>query len=542
MERRFYFVAMPLHTDPPVVISTDLLPYSETALAQVLSNKWVNASTIGQSQNFACFKEYLGPGNDGLNAQVMLVEDPYVSQSYLTDYANYYAHCFAPYERHCKRVHFFAAAFTLDELLAALPPAARPEDESPIWAAYLGYVVVRPLPAPIGATLLRPYANGNQKQRCYPVRRPYDVNLLGRRLSVETLIFQQQDTNVSACATTALWMAFHKTAFLFQTRLPSPYHITESAGNLFHHNGRNFPSRGLDANQILTAIESVGLVSEYRNYTVPTPETIESGEATRQLQQAKAFIYAYLRMGLPVLLFIGFEAGGHLITATGYRQPQPGYGYAGSTALLSDGIERLYVHDDGIGPYARLGFDDAAGTLETAWPHHGDWSQREPAALVAVAVPIVPDVRIQYEQVYEQAAVFNVLLVTLGGALFPVEPLPLVWDIYLSYSNEYKADLLHSLPGTLVQAQRIALRSLPKYVWVARVRRAGSLLLELVFDATDLHTGFYGLVASAYPPLRGLLDTALRQTDFQRILRMMPEFDARYLPLLLDDLDLPNLA
>lgn len=527
---------MPLPTAPPVAIDIELLPYSEATLANVLENKWVQAATICHTPQFAFLKEYLGPNNDGLNAQTILVESPYVSQSYLTDYANYYAHCFAPYERYCKRVHFFALSFTEDELLAALPA-----DSHDIWTAYLGYVVVKPLPAPIGATLLRPYTDGNQKQRRYPVQRPYPVNLLGHKLTIETLIFQQQDTNVSACATTALWMAFHKTAFLFQTKLPSPYHITESAGNLFHNNGRNFPSRGLDTNQILTAIESVGLVSEYRNYTVPTPEAVESGEATRQLQEAKAFIYAYLKMGLPVLLFIGFNSGGHLITATGYREPQPGHIYSGSTALLSDGIERMYVHDDGIGPYSRLGFNDAQGHLETSWPLQGDWNQREPAALVAVAVPIVPDVRIQYEQVYEQAAVFNQLLVVLCQGIFPDEPLPLVWDIYLSYSNEYKADQLQNPPGSLTQVQRIASRMLPKYVWVARVRRASCLLLEMVFDATDLHTGFYCLFTSAYGPLRTVLDTALRQVGFQQLLRTTHEFDARYLPLLLDDLGLPKL-
>ena len=69
-----------------------------------------------------------------------------------------------------------------------------------------------------------------------------------------------------------------------------------------------------------------------------------------------------------------------------------------------------------------LGFDDAKGHLKTSWPLHGDWSQREPAALTAVAVPIVPDVRIQYEQVYEQAAVFNQLLRVLCEGIFPGKP------------------------------------------------------------------------------------------------------------------------
>jgi hypothetical protein len=59
----------------------------------------------------------------------------------------------------------------------------------------------------------------------YSVRRPYPINVLCKRLVADALIFQEQDNNVSACATTALWMAFRMTSFQFQTALPPlPHH------------------------------------------------------------------------------------------------------------------------------------------------------------------------------------------------------------------------------------------------------------------------------------------------------------------------------
>jgi hypothetical protein len=169
-----------------------------------------------------------------------------------------------------------------------------------LWNSYLGYVVVKPLPArQIGATLL-PYAATEANRRHYPVGRTYEVNLLGKQLALGTLIFQEQDNNVSAGATTALWMAFHKTAGQFQMALPSPYQITTATRNLFNHHGRNFPSVGLDPTQIGEAIQAVGLVAELRTYRQRGEWRLDDAAAVdeqmvEQLQGAKRFLYAYLR-------------------------------------------------------------------------------------------------------------------------------------------------------------------------------------------------------------------------------------------------------
>lgn len=528
-------------TSPFISITVDA--YSEDALATALSNDWVSKEAVQAGQHFNFLREYLGPVRDGLHAQTIVQEWPYVSQSYLEDYAHYYARCFVPYERDCTRVHFFHYAFSKEELLAALAEG----DEHDIWRNYLGYIVIKPIPSPLGATLLRPYATGPQQERRYPVQRPYPVNLLGKKLTVPTLIWQAQDTNVSACATTALWMAFHKTAFLFQTQLPSPYRITESAGNLFNHSGRSFPNQGLDPFQIMTAIQSVGLVSELRN-KFPDPQRLQPEDRGLKEKELKAFIYAYLRLGLPVLLFIDFkeQQGAHLITATGYRRPEPTYAYASTTistgsnagrypALYSDGIVQLYAHDDGVGPYARLRFEASTGFVITSWPKGQDWHR---AHLYTVVVPIIDGIRITYEQVYKQAAKLNDFLSFLRPIYEPdpTKSAPVVWDIYIQLSNTHKEETLASTDGTLEQRQRVVTRLLPKYVWVARALYQGKPLMEFLFDATDLHTGFYCLLTTTYTPLRTFLvaDVAAPGSQTHYALEQLGKL--KYFDLLRDDL------
>jgi hypothetical protein len=524
-------------------IAYSVHPFSPTTLAEALSNEWVDAAATRRKQHFHYFAEYLGPAQDGLGAQTILVEAPYLSQSFLADYADYYARGFTSYPRLCKRVHFFRAAFDQVALETALTDSAAGDE---LWASYLGYVVVKPLPArQIGATLLRPYTPAADKQRVYPVRRPYPVNVLGKQLVVETLIFQEQDNNVSACATTALWMAFHKTAFQFQTALPSPYHITATSRNLFYRQGRTFPSTGLDQTQIGEAIQAVGLVAELRTYR----QADEWGAATapevafqmqEQLLGAKGFIYAYLRLGLPVLLFLlldGREDQGHLITVTGYRLAATSVLPTKDISLASDALDRLYAHDDQMGPFARYSFTEQ-GQLLTPWPA-ADWETAERweahrvASLYSVFVPLAADIRITYEQVFRQVGLFEQIFADTIA-----ERTDIVWDIYLDYSNHYKDELRRLRPVEGEPLRRILVSSLPKYVWVARATIQKEPILELVFDATDLHTGFYCLLANVFTPLRNSMATWLKKASFQRQLLKAPAFDARFLPLLLHDLEL----
>jgi hypothetical protein len=525
-------------------ISYSVHSFSLDVLAEALSNELVDAAATRRSRHFHYFAEYLGPAHDGLGAQTILVEEPYLSQSFLADYADYYARGFTSYARLCKRVHFFRTSFEPAALEAAL---IDPDTGAELWDSYLGYVVVKPLPArQIGATLLRPYTPAADKQRVYPVRRPYPVNVLGKQLTVETLIFQEQDNNVSACATTALWMAFHKTAFQFQTPLPSPYHITAAARNLFYRQGRTFPSTGLDLAQIGEAIQAVGLVAELRTYRQAHEwGAATAGEVTVHMQEqmlgAKGFIYAYLRLGLPVLLFLlldGREDQAHLITVTGYRMAAASVLPTKDISLASDALDRLYAHDDQMGPFARYSFTED-GQLLTPWPAGSDWEMAERwknhcvGSLYSVFVPLTAEIRITYEQVFRQVGLFEQIFTDTIKAQSDI-----VWDIYLDYSNHYKDELRRLRPVEGEPLRRILISALPKYVWVARATVQKEPILELVFDATDLHTGFYCLLANVFTPLRDSLATWLAKASFRRQLLEAPAFDARFLPLLLRDLEL----
>jgi hypothetical protein len=526
-------------------IQFDVYPYSVAKLAEVLSTKWVKGAATRRKRHFHYFAEYLGPATaGGLGAQTIVTEAPYLSQSFLDDYADYYARGFQDYPRQCMRVHFFRYAFTRADLLAAL---VDPESGATIWDSYLGYIVVKPLPArQIGATLLLPYPATTVNRRHYPVGRHYEVNLLGKQLTLQTLIFQEQDNNVSACATTALWMAFHKTANLFQTPLPSPYSITAAARNLFNHHGRTFPSVGLDQAQIGEAIQAVGLVAELRNYRQAGewglhPGVGEDEHMAVQLRGAKGFMYAYLRLGLPVLLFLLLDESpqqGHLITVTGYRLSGAAAPPSDKLSLTADTIDRLYAHDDQMGPYARYSFTDN-GRLLTPWPADANWETAtrwrtyRQASLYSLFVPLIAGIRITYEQVCEQVASFELLL---AGAV--PEEVDVVWDVYLAFGSAYKDTLRQERLLTGPPLQAILTAALPKYVWIARATLDQIVMLELVFDATDLHTSFYCLLANVYPALRTSLTAALSTPNFLRRLRRARDFDARFLPLLLRDLDL----
>ena len=113
-----------------------------------------------------------------------------------------------------------------------------------------------------------------------------------------------------------------------------------------------------------------------------------------------------------------------------------------------------------------------------------------------------------------------------------------MWDIYLERSTTYKDELRHVQPVEEATLKAILIQFLPKYVWVARASLQQIPILEMVFDATDLHTGFYCLLINVFDPLRPSLQYWLRKPAFRRQLTNALGFDPRFLHLLLESLDI----
>lgn len=140
------------------------------------------------------------------NAQSCLIEGLYIDRDFSAAFSAFYSTLFRPYQKYCRRLHFFQA--DLGELRQSADPAKVAELLESHRSVYLGYFVLRPLShAPLSNAKLA------QNLLCPPptqevsVRASRKVHVLGGSLEVPGFPLTQQDTRVGACAQATIWMA-----------------------------------------------------------------------------------------------------------------------------------------------------------------------------------------------------------------------------------------------------------------------------------------------------------------------------------------------
>ena len=226
-----------------------------------------------------------------LNVKEIIVERHYVDRDYIEDFSAFYSRCFTPLLNHCIRLHFFGEGKPpLQSLVSEIQKGGKEkllqigEDLSKL---YLGFIVVRPLPGcPIGRTVLRHKAD--DPNRHIDVVRQYVVHLAGIPLKLQSLAFQQQDRAVSACATTALWVATQKASFQDDMTVPSPTQITQCASKAGLVLGRLMPAEGLTVGQMCQAIAELGLSPVLR-------------KILGMHVLGRMLLHIYLKSGIPVI-------------------------------------------------------------------------------------------------------------------------------------------------------------------------------------------------------------------------------------------------
>ncbi len=450
--------------------SYQLLEFSSANLFGALSNNRCDRNEVAANPRAQYLVRYL----HDVSAKWIVVEKNYTDGDYLDDFASYYARCFASYKSRCKRLHFFAC--DLDEKsFQAFASGQEPEHAIGIRDAYLGFVVARPLPvAVVGRTLLRTYDHDSHR-RYYPVVRPYLAHLFGATLSVKSLPFQEQDTVLAACATVALWSAFHKTAELFGTTAPRPAAIT-SAANQAGHRGRAIPSHGLRMEEMCHAVRSVGLEPELVDWVGTRLPLI-------------SLAYAYLSAGLPVILGVRIGSDLHALTLTGYslrdkvvhpkgELPQA-YQYL---PLIGLRIDELYGHDDQVGPFSRLQIDTTSNPASVVLKSDSpDGSQREMLPTAAL-IPVYNKIRVTFQDVIGWLRRLHVVVeVTVSDPSKTIE-----WDLHLITTTSYKEEIAGATTLTIAQRERLLFKQQPRFLWRAILRIAGTKSLELLADATGL--------------------------------------------------------
>jgi hypothetical protein len=433
---------------------------------------------------------------DDIGVKTFIVEHDYIDQHYLEDYSAYYVRCFHPYKRFCTRLHFFKDEVKESDLIKHLEGQLNLCDN--LQKSYLGFVIIKPLPQTvIGRTCLKTYPS--EGRRHFPIIREYCVNLFGIPLKVDSLAFQEQDKVAAACATSALWSVFQGTGKYFQHKIPSPVQITQAATEKLPLETRVLPNNGLTPAMMAHAIRHVGL----------EPDLIKvSNEYV-----LKSSAYAYLKGRIPMILGIELvdasnipnqSRGFHAVAVTGYSLGGAVRNIGDDDLLLTaNRVDRIYVHDDQVGPFARMLFDDnkiklavdgkliELFSISTSWIGDNKFIGSVRARPTILLIPIYHKIRIPFETVHDAILGFDqfimaILEIDKDYANFNGR---LEWDIYLTTNNDLKLDVRKRavLKGGCLSD--FLTQGMPKYVWRATALQGDKVFLDLIFDATDIERG-----------------------------------------------------
>jgi len=476
----------------------EVVPFSVRAFKRLLSRKSAPYVVDAKSHTHY-FEAYF----ERVRAATIIVEHEYIDRDFLEDFAGYYVRCFPEYERKCARLHFFKARFSRRDLFKALDGSAAVADR--LQRAYLGFVVVKPLPETIvGRTCLSTYPE--QGGRAFPITRTYDANLCGLNLTIKSLAYQEQDRVAAACATSALWSVFHGTGKLFHHHIPSPVEITQAANLVVASGSRSLPSQGLSANQIAAAMRTVGLepfhINASNDYVL------------------KSTLYGYLRGHVPILLGIDlYERDGaafrfdgkHAVAVTGFHlRPQEPAPHGDTGFLLrASRVDKIYAHDDQVGPFARMIFDGGTVkskgnqdlmSLSTSWGDRRGNVGKVRAVPTLMLAPLYHKIRIPYEAVHDLVVRFDSFVESLRPIAPNILPGRLKWDIFLTTVNEFKTDLLKKRDLPNAYKREVLQQSMPRFLWRASADLGNETVFDFLFDATDIEQGKLFLRAVEYDP------------------------------------------
>jgi hypothetical protein len=465
-----------------------ILSFNKDNFAQSLANKYTPKKIIEEKYHFLYLNEYLG--EKGLFAKTMVIEEQYISRDFLYDYSSYYSYCFEEYSKFCSRIHFFSNTFDKKQFEAALLDV----DNEIFWENYLGFVVVKPIPVTIiGITLLKTYSNNKAfGERYFWGIRNYKIHLFGKELNLETLAFQEQDSVLSACATTAIWSMLNKASKDDFTILKSPSEITNDADNVAFDGSRLFPNQGLDILQISQAIYNSGLVCEIKQ---PDYAILDNdGKVVRKVISnlyLKEIVNAYSPIGIPILLIIdvpdGSNYGLHAITVSGYKKSPPALiEPRDEITYLAENITKFYAHDDQWGPFERVLLKENI-ELVTPWTIFDE--DQKPTFATNVIVPLFPKIRISYEDIKVIVLGIDAILTLFFGNKIKAD---LVWDIKIRYSENFKSLIRNNDSLSNKKKADYLYENCPKYLWNASCYIGEIKIYDFTFDATDVKSGMIG--------------------------------------------------
>ncbi|MBF0179080.1 MAG: hypothetical protein HQM03_03520 [Magnetococcales bacterium] len=428
-----------------------------------------------------------------LGARTLIVESHYIDRHYMDEFATYYARKRIAPPNHCRRLHAFStelddAGFEHRLRTAATGATALESVQKELNDGYLGFIVVRPVAnVPIGRTVLRPLQD--ESARHFPTGVVHIVHLAGLRLSVHGLAFQQQDRAVAACASTAVWSALQSVARRDGGHAPTTSAITEAAVRHLLPAGRPYPSDGLTREQISESL---------RAFRFP-PVLFQFADSPGKF---KLLLNIYLRSRIPVIIALcqdDEDNRGHAVTVAGYEEQESVQGvhevdatFAGITSA-NLAFDKIYIHDDRLGPYARAKLEMVANRLAVTLELPGN--RKETWRIGTAIVPVYEKLRATAEELFENGASFLLPMVNWAAMRKKAD---IDVTLFFTRSGEYQQSLFDRgiEPERLIRFQKKAVLS--RYVGIVRWKLDGQIFLDTIWDTTDriqaTKESFIGLV------------------------------------------------
>lgn len=404
--------------------------------------RWVEISKKTYIRGyFTHYLEQLPRKNDPIS---IIYEANHIDKDFLIDYACFYSRCFEEVPKKVTRAHFFYGTpenirVRFNKILSDGLENSKIEHEQ-LLRDYIGFTTIRPIHSKVvgrTAFIQYPQDDGQGNERHYPVFVENNIHICGIPFLVKALPYQEQDTTVAACATTAIWCALQAIRKKFDIgTFYSPYEITnlafESSGN---YESRRFPNEGLKIIQIMNVITKMGFDTQFVDgKTIPSKKYMDE------------VITSHLDFGLPILGLLTLvpsvgKPDWHLVTIAGYK-------YSKSSNELIE----LYIHDDQIGFYSKVEFVDSS---HMKWKN--EWispTMYKEVVVRALIIPTYHKIRLAYSQIvgflmtsFKDENAFSIKLIEVSCAKQKI--------MAIGITNFIEPDLVESFISN----------SQPKYLW-----------------------------------------------------------------------------
>lgn len=438
------------------------LPKLQTALASL-------CFPMGQV-NLTTLQKFLQTLRDDL---VVAIETEYVDAMYRDEFYHFYSTKMHTYSRNCVKMSFFKAG----NLIPGNPIDY--DKAEAIVEDFLGFLVVRPIPACVGRNVIDPSAKKGGMQDIDICRSHVKTTALGLKVCVKGFPHSSQDGEMMACAETALWSMVEYYAHKYPAYKPVlPSEILEAMRPVSQQ--RQLPSTGLTFEQISVGLKTFGFCPKI--YKLWKPDSTDANKIIFD-EEMKEIFACYVESGFPLALCLRGPGIGHAAVCIGKQKVDRkakleteklnGKDYY----IWNKSLSQFVINDDNVACYQKA---------DIVWPttyynaYHGT-TKWDKVRIDSFMVPLP-------SKVYRDA--FNAIRCS-KSIMKQISATGTVMRTFLASSRSFRDHIAKSSIMDSISKNILLNVELPRFVWVTELSDRTNFESEIVtgvilLDATDL--------------------------------------------------------